>query len=174
MGKRRKSAPRKKKHPARGRRRKPQSSTESGVFLRFYERCPKIAERETRSITLLKQSRGVPVGQYGFLETFCQDPSCDCRRTMLLVVRHELDGSRPEHVLTIGYGWEPLSFYRRWLGDLSGLDMAGDMKGPVIEPNSPLCAYGHALLDLFAESCLSSPRYVERIKRHYELFNKAP
>jgi hypothetical protein len=46
-------------------------------------------------------------------------------------------------------------------------------RGPGIEPNSPRCAFGEALLDLFTRTCLSDPKYVDRLRKHYELFKAA-
>ena len=43
-------------------------------------------------------------------------------------------------------------------------------KGPIIEPNSPLCPYGPELLALFQAACLNSPEYVDRVRDHYAKF----
>lgn len=160
----------KKKRPVRNQRRRSQQSPGSGVFRTLHETHPEIAERETRTLTLQRKHRGVPAGEYAFAEAFCAGRDCDCRRTMFLVFRRESDDSLAEHVLTIGYGWEPPAFYVRWAGDM---DMARAMKGPALEPNSPPCAYGNGLLEIFDETCLSSPTYVKRVKRHYEIFKEA-
>ena len=51
----------------------------------FYIRFPDLAEKETRSIFIFK-SGDLPPGQYGFLELFCDDPKCDCRRVVISVI----------------------------------------------------------------------------------------
>jgi len=143
---------------------------EDGVFRWLYHLCPSVAQAETRTLTLLRSTAGVPPGEYGFVEAFCSGAACDCRRVMLFVMRRDQGQAAPEHVATLGFGWEPLSFYRKWMrGDV---DLARDAKGPCVEPNGPPCAYGRALLELFSETCLSDERYVERVARHYAMFKQ--
>ena len=53
----------------------------------FSEYFPKIAEEETRVITILPDTNQLlPVGQYVFLEMFCNEPDCDCRRVYFYVI----------------------------------------------------------------------------------------
>src|SRR3954470_17919078 len=100
----------------------------SGFWLRF----PEVAARETRTINLGSPQNGLPAGSYGFLELYCNDPACDCRR-VLLQVRTEHD---PNKVLaTINYGWESLDFYRKWLhGDRKG---AREITEASLDPINP-------------------------------------
>ena len=142
------------------------------VFHLLFERQPEIAERETRTITLVDADPPIPAGEYAFAEAFCAGKKCDCRRVMFFVYRRDLESanSTPEHVTTIGYGWEPLSFYVNWMhGDREGAEFA---RGPIIEPNSPPCGYGPKLLRMFEATCLSSKDYVDRVRRHYDLFKR--
>ena len=50
----------------------------------FHKRVPKIGAREYRSFTALG-IEGLPQAEYGFMEFYCTDPSCDCRRVQLVV-----------------------------------------------------------------------------------------
>jgi hypothetical protein len=138
-----------------------------GVFALLYERHPVLAERETRTLYVFDRE-GIPAGEYAFAESFCMGSTCDCRRVMFMVYHRDGSQDVPQHILTIGYGWETLEFYIDWMyGDREdGLIT----KGPDIEINSPFCPYGDQLLALFKETCLSSPEYVDRVGRHYELF----
>jgi len=43
------------------------------------------------------------------------------------------------------------------------------MQGPSLDPLNPQTEYSSILLDLFRE-ILQSPGYVERLKRHYQMF----
>lgn len=143
---------------------------DEGVFQWLFHRHPEVAERETRRISFPHAENGVPEGHYDFIEAFCMGKSCDCRRVMFMVHRRGLNASsaESEHIMTIGYGWEPLSFYLEWMfGDREGAEL---MRGPIIEPGTLRCGYGHQLLDLFARACLTSREYVDRVQRHYELF----
>jgi hypothetical protein len=132
----------------------------------FLERFPELGARETKSVT----ATGVPDlpdGEYGFLELYCDEPGCDCRRVMIGVLRPETGWSKIW--ATIGYGWEDLDFYRKW--GVAGSDPV-EIKGPYLDPLSPQTEHSSALLDLF-RLLLQSPEYVERFKRHYHMFRES-
>lgn len=139
-------------------------------FQMFHEMCPEIGVRETRSIALLDDSGyGLPSGDYGFIEMYCSEAGCDCRRVYFQVISI----SDPTEVLAvISWGWEPLAFYQQWGTYPGAKDDAKDMKGPALAPMSRQSALAPALLELAKSLLLSSPEYVERIKRHYTLFRK--
>jgi len=128
----------------------------------FYRQFPDLAAQETRSIFIFKRAE-LPPGQYGFLELFCDDPKCDCRRVVISVISPQM-GTAP--LATINYGWERVAFYARWLGTWQG---AAACKGPSLDPLNPQTAYSEALLALF-ESALEDEQYKERLERHYALF----
>ena len=67
---------------------------------------------------------------------------------------------------TISYGWESLDFYTKWGGAHSD---PLEMKGPYLDPLNPQTEYSSALLNLF-RFLIQSPDYVERLKRHYQMF----
>ena len=100
-------------------------------FFTFYEFFPKIAINETRSITLLAPQHGLPPGEYAFIELYCADPDCDCRRVTFSV----LNKGRKAPIATISWGWEPLEFYAKWMrGDPDPEDI-DDCKGHSLNPN---------------------------------------
>ena len=84
-------------------------------FQPFHELFPERAAEETRSITLEGVERSdspLPEGQYGFLEMFCNERGCDCRRVMFYVVS---DYDERKHVkAVIAWGWESRHFYKKW------------------------------------------------------------
>ena len=129
----------------------------------FMQRFPEVGARETRSVTVT-QRPDLPDGEYGFLEFYCDEPGCDCRRVMIDVLRPESGWSKIW--ATIGYGWESLDFYRQWGGAHSD---PVEMKGPYLDVLNPQSEYSPALLNLF-RFVLQSPDYVERLKRHYQMF----
>jgi hypothetical protein len=52
-------------------------------YVLLHNYFPELAGRETRSVTVPPGSPlGLPPGEYGFLETYCDEPGCDCRRVM--------------------------------------------------------------------------------------------
>jgi hypothetical protein len=129
---------------------------------------PEVAARETRSLYLPEGYKRLPSAQYGFLELYCDDPGCDCRRVLLQVCRED----DPDKVLTtITYGWETESFYARLLrGDRK---TAREMTGASLDPYNKQSKYSEDLLELFREVVLSDKDYVERLQRHYRMFKKA-
>jgi hypothetical protein len=129
----------------------------------FVERFPEVGARETRSVTVTHR-QDLPDGEYGFVELYCDEPDCDCRRVMIDVLRPETGWS--EVWATISYGWESLDFYRKWGG--AATDPI-EMKEPYLDPLNPQTKYSFALLNLF-RFLLQSPDYVERLKQHYQLF----
>lgn len=54
-------------------------------FAHFYNYFPEVAKGETHSITISPASEfGLPPDDYGFLEMYCDEPGCDCRRVLIL------------------------------------------------------------------------------------------
>ena len=51
-------------------------------FELLHERLPDLAERETRTATVLLDNLDgqLPPAEYAFHEMFCNEPRCDCRR----------------------------------------------------------------------------------------------
>jgi hypothetical protein len=131
----------------------------------FMERFPEVGARETRSARITQQ-RDLPDGEYGFLEFYCDEPGCDCRRVTIRVMGRET-GSKI--LATMSYGWESADFYKRW--SVAGGD-AIEMQGPSLDPINPQTQYSSALLDLF-RFLLQSTEYVERLKRHYRMFRES-
>lgn len=82
-------------------------------FAMFHDYFPDTAKAETRSITILHDADwDLPAGGYGFLEMFCDEPGCDCRRVFYCVLSER--SRRVEAYIT--YGWESLAHCRNWLG----------------------------------------------------------
>lgn len=139
-------------------------------FLMFHEICPEVAFRETRSITMPDNSGyDLPPDDYAFLEMYCGDVNCDCRRVYFQVIA----ASNPAAVLAvICWGWETLAFYCKWGRYPKTEKDAKMMKEPALAPMNKQSALAPALLELTKGALLASPEYVERIKRHYTLFRR--
>lgn len=137
-------------------------------FELFHTRFPEIAEKETRVVTVLesnKHSASLPPGQYAFLEMFCNEPGCDCRRVFFIVTASP--GENEEAVIT--YGWESAKFYRTWYKQGTSEEIAM-LQGPELNVGSPQGRHADALLELFIDLLLPQSDYIDRIKRHYRLF----
>ena len=132
----------------------------------FMERFPEVGARETRSVTVPPR-QDLPEGEYGFVELYCDEPGCDCRRVMIDVLRPETGWNKAW--ATISYGWESLDFYRKWgVGDSDPVQI----KGPYLDPLNPQSTYSSALLNLF-RFLVQSPEYVARLHRHYQMFRES-
>src|SRR5688572_24340857 len=126
---------------------------------------PKLAIQEMRTVTL-QGWEDLPDGEYGFLELYCDEAGCDCRRVLINVVAPDTGA---KVWATINYGWESAGFYRRWMhGRVSGNEHAG----AALDAINVQTEYSPALLRLF-EAVLEDAEYVERLKRHYWLFKTA-
>ena len=134
----------------------------------FYKHCEDVAARETRTATVRDGAfEGLPAGAYTFLELYCDEPDCDCRRVFLCVV--SADSTEP--LAVIAYGWESREFYVAWMGDDEPM-VTDELKGPALNLASPQSALSPVLLKFASKVLLGDEDYVERIKRHYHLFRK--
>ena len=134
-------------------------------FESLHSRLPTLAEAETRSVTVLDNSH-LPTADYGFVEMFCNEAGCDCRRAFFTVFSSLTQ--KPEAV--IAYGWEKASFYRKWYKYGATKEDIAELMGPVLNMGSPQSRHAPAILNLFTEVLLRDTDYIDRIKRHYKLF----
>ncbi len=135
-------------------------------FVKFHDLFPEIAERETRTITVLPgQPSELPTGEYGFVEMYCNEPGCDCRRVFFFVLSST--SKNVEAVVT--YGWETPDFYAEWMND-DDPEIIAELKGPALNLGSPQSRLAPAILNLVKDVLLQDDAYVERIKRYYQMF----
>lgn len=141
----------------------------------FYSKFEKLAETETRIVQVINNPI-LPVGEYGFLEFYCDIPDCDCNRVILRVFSETIKNKKVKnesesHTLaTISYGWKDERFYQKLLNNIDEeiLD-SSSIKGPYLDPINPQSEYSQALLKLFNESVLTK-EYESRLIKHYKLF----
>jgi|GEM_PF-1272669 len=134
----------------------------------FHLKFGDVAEKETRCIILSNDSNyNLPSGEFFFTESYCNDPSCDCRRIFINVIH------KNKIIATIGYGWESLDFYKKWMGRGGDDDFFDDIKGPVLEPTGNYSQYSDEVLRLFNDLLLNDNVFIERLKRHYEMFKSS-
>ena len=137
-------------------------------YVLFREHCREIAERETRTIFVTEHSDlGLPAGHYAFLEMFCDEAGCDCRRVFFYVV----SSFREDVEAVIAYGWEKPDFYAKWMKD-DDPHIVSEIKGPVLNSGSPQSKLAPAILDLVRNVLLRDETYVERVRQHYSLFRE--
>ncbi|WP_293910844.1 hypothetical protein [Deinococcus sp.] len=135
-------------------------------YEQFYSRFPELAIAETRVITIFPDSVvPLPPGEYGLMEAYCTEPGCDCRRVFLNVVAP----GKSEVQAVISYGWERRAFYVRWFGR-DDPDVIRELKGPALALGQPQSALAPQILDTVKQVVLTDQAYVQRLKRHYQMF----
>ena len=108
----------------------------------------------------------LPADEYAYLEFYCDDLNCDCRRVFLQVVAK---GQPGKIFASIAYGWEKESFYRKrmpWDPD----EARGTVRGE-LDPLNEQSEFAEDFLDLFRRVELDEP-YRLRLRRHYQLFRE--
>ncbi len=137
-------------------------------FAPFHEYVPEIGIAETRSIRVPPQTGSpLPADEYGFLELYCNEPGCDCRRVMFRVLSEKR--CRDEAIIT--WGWETPQFYEKWLRRADP-ETVGGLIGPCLNIGSPASAIAAALVEVTSQTLLRDRAYTDRIKRHYNMFRK--
>jgi hypothetical protein len=136
------------------------------IFVPLEEALPTLRD-EIRCLHLHRDGDEVPSGVYAFVELFCSEKDCDCRRAFINVVA--VDGPwKGRHLATIGYGWEEESFYIDWM---YGDEEARGMSGARLEPMQVQSESAPFFLMWF-HRLLEDKVYRRRIMRHYELFRQ--
>lgn len=134
-------------------------------MLAFFEKFGDLAFEEMRACTV-PPGNTIPADCYGFLEFYCTDDDCDCRRVIIKVVGQR---TGDKAWATISYGWEKAAFYRKWS---PGTENAAEWFGPTLDPLNPQSAHAEAFLAIFKE-ILQDKSYVDRLKRHYTMFKNS-
>jgi hypothetical protein len=141
-------------------------------FAPFFTLLPEVASRETRTATP-SGPPGAGRETFSFVEMFCNEPGCDCRRVVFYVVSEDQvrKGNLDEPLATITFGWEPRSFYRKWASfPLSDEDLR-ELTGPALMRLAPQSDRAEEMLG-YARLLLSDAGYVERVVRHYGMFRE--
>jgi hypothetical protein len=138
----------------------------------FHSLLPDLAQREVRCVHLGRApdaavESALPADEYAYLEFYCDDLNCDCRRVLFEVVAKDQPG---KIFATISYGWEKESFYRKRMPwDPDGA--RGTVRGE-LDPLNEQSEFAKDFLDLFRRVVLDEP-YRLRLRRHYRLFREA-
>lgn len=125
-------------------------------MMAFYQLFPGIGLRETRTATIFGRDKSLPDDSYGFIELYCVDPDCDCRRVMINV----LSERRRAHLATINHAFEPPA------------DDDPVQEQTFLDPLNVQSCWSGVLLGLFKEILLDEA-YCERIERHYRMVKDA-
>jgi len=137
-------------------------------FVPFHMYFPDFAKKETRTLFVPPATIArLPAGNYGFIELYCDEPGCDCRRVFFNVISER----RKKIEAVIAWGWEDLDFYAKWMRKPDPVSVK-NLKGPILNPGSPVTELAPMLLQLAQNVLLQDAEYRERIKRHYRMFRE--
>ena len=125
-------------------------------MLTFHTLFPDEADAEYRTVIPYQQA-GIPKRPFRFVELYCVEPGCDCRRVMLNVMDIDAD----EHVATINYAFEPPE------------PPFGDEGQWFLDWLNPQSELSDAFLDLFADMIGHDRGYHDKLVRHYEMWKRA-
>ena len=124
-----------------------------GMML-FHSLFPDVAEKETRVATV-PPGGVLPPDTYAFLDLYCVDRGCDCRRVLINVLAQ----ATGNHVATINHAFDP-----------SNADE--DLGQTYLDPLNPQSRWADDLRLLFL-LLLRDPDYVARLERHYGMVKDA-
>lgn len=131
----------------------------------FHSLFPELARREVRCLHF-GPGPGLPAGEYIYLEFYCEDLACDCRRTFIQVI----SPSHPDKVFaSINYGWEKESFYRKRMP--YDPDASRGLVRGELDPINEQSEIAADLLEAFQRFVLDEP-YRLRLRRHHRLFRE--
>lgn len=134
-------------------------------MISFHTFFPDLAQREVRCLHIGPgPGGGLPADEYPFLEFYCEDLQCDCRRAFLQVISKNQPG---RIFASINVGWEDEAFYRKrmlWDPDAARRIVRGEL-----DPLNAQSEFAEDFLDLFQRLVLDVP-YRLRLRRHHRLF----
>lgn len=106
----------------------------------------------------------LPSGAYTFIDIYCTDNTCDCRKTIIQIFHEK------KHVSTVSYGWESPKFYLRWLKNTKDRELAEEMSGLSIDFSSPDRVSPKGMLILINH--LMDEKWISILKENYRLIRK--
>ena len=117
-------------------------------------------ECQIRSIVLAADPY-LPSGEYAFIDTYCTDNTCDCRKTIIQIFHNK------KLVSIVSFGWENPKFYLRWLKSTRNHELAKEMSGVSIDFSSPDVVSSQGILVLINH--LMDENWISKIKENYRL-----
>jgi len=107
----------------------------------------------------------LPSGEYSFIDFYCTDHTCDCRKTIIQIFHDD------KLVSIVSFGWESPKFYLRWLNSTRMRELATEMSGVSIDFSSPNLVSPKGILLLVKH--LLDERWISMFKENYRLVRKA-
>lgn len=109
---------------------------ENTQFKSFFDEFPNLLLSELGTVSIYKNDyfQYIRPGDYAFVEMFCMEANCDCRRALIRVV-----SINPNKSWTIlNYGWDSDDYYKSWFasdrlayGIGSGVSLSASAQEPL-------------------------------------------
>jgi len=128
----------------------------------YQQYFPESRHDKTEVLTLHSAKGELPAGEYLFVDMYCTDEDCDCRRAMIKVLNN-----RGRLQATLSYGWENKAFYAKWMG---GNECVDEIPGVNVYP---LQIQGEGYLELekeYATLIKANKAYALRLQKRYQTF----
>ena len=121
----------------------------------FHTLFPEEAKNECRSVTPFNDP-ALPSRAFLFVEAYCVEPKCDCRRVMINVI----DTERREQVATINHAFEmPKPPFE-------------DEGQTFLDPLNPQSPLSDAFLEMFEKMIANDDAHAVRLERHYKMWKR--
>lgn len=118
---------------------------------------------QIRSVVLAGDPN-LPSGEYTFIDTYCTDNTCDCRKTIIQIFHEK------KLVSIVSFGWESPKFYLRWLKSTKDRKLAKEMSGLSIDFSSPNRVSPEGILQLLNH--LLDEKWISMLKENYRLIRE--
>jgi hypothetical protein len=102
-------------------------------------------------LTLQRKQGKIPKGEYAFLEMYCTDRGCDCRRVTIFVINRKME---TKAVISMGF------------------DPQEPMAGPFLDDSHRQSPYAGELLQHFVSMVNEQPESLAMLQRHYRQVRK--
>jgi hypothetical protein len=137
------------------------------IFSSFFDEFPELVESEFRNIFVFDNDahKHIPPGNYAFLEMFCPDIECDCRK----VIIHVISANPAKKWAILNYGWESEEYYKAWWG--KSHEVYKKMSGVTFDPPSKN-SLEIEFLEVFQDLIRHDKKYAKRIESHYYMFKE--
>jgi hypothetical protein len=128
-------------------------------MLPFHTLFPEIGLAETRTAEI-RHDETIPADTYGFIEHYCTDVTCDCRRVLVILLSER--EAKEVGAINHAFDWPP----RAELAELT-------QGQTFLDPMFAQAPFAQALRALFVEMLQSDSGYTERLERHYKMVKAA-
>ncbi len=109
------------------------------------------AEEGVVGLSLPRKAGKAKAGEYAFIEAYCVEEGCDCRRTAILVAN-----SKGKRLATIEFGFDPDE----------------PLAGPFLNASEKQAAGAEDLLQIFVEAINDNPDWLKGMHRRYKQVRK--